>query len=233
MSSWMGRSGMVLVAVSCLGFGLLASRNAGAHCDTLGGPVVAAAKEALEKGDVTPVLKWVMKDKEDEIRAAFKKTLAVREKGPEAKELADLYFFETLVRIHRAGEGAPYTGLKPADAVEPFIAASDKALESGSVDGLVNHLGHSVANGIRKRFEQAVEAKKHANDSVEDGRKFVEAYVEFTHYVERLNDDSAAPAGHHAEHPEPAVEHHPEAPAKADPHHGMIERPKAHPHQQE
>jgi hypothetical protein len=30
-----------------------------AHCDTLDGPVVAAARQALQQRDVTPVLKWV------------------------------------------------------------------------------------------------------------------------------------------------------------------------------
>ena len=95
------------------GLAVLLPRAVFAHCDTMDGPVVAAAKAALEKGDVTPVLKWVAKDREGEIRTAFQKTLAVRSKGPEAKELAHMYFFETLVRIHRAGEGAPYTGLQP------------------------------------------------------------------------------------------------------------------------
>ena len=215
----------VLAAVAAV---LLLPRGAGAHCDTLDGPVVTDAKAALEKGDVTPVLKWVKKAAEDELRTAFLKTLTVRAKGPEAKELADLYFFETLVRLHRAGEGAPYTGLKPAGAVEPIVAASDKALDSGSADGLVNHVGHSVANGIRKRFEGVVEAKKHADESVEAGRAYVAAYVEFVHYVERL-DEVAASAGHHAEPKEQATEHHQEVP-KAQPHHGMIERPKAEPH---
>jgi hypothetical protein len=109
----------------------------GAHCDTLNGPVVATARQALEKGDVTPVLKWVRKDDEKKVRAQFDKTLTVRKQGKEAKELADMYFFESLVRIHRAGEGAPYTGLKAAGTVEPSVAAADKALESGSVDSLV------------------------------------------------------------------------------------------------
>lgn len=101
-----------------------------AHCDTLDGPVVQTARESLEKSDITPVLKWVQVKDEKEIRAAFDKALAVRAMGPEAKELADMYFFETLVRIHRAGEGAPYTGLKPGAAVDPAVALADKALES-------------------------------------------------------------------------------------------------------
>ena len=167
-----------------------------AHCDTLDGPVVMAAKKAMEKGDVTPVLKWVKKENEEEIRTLFKKTMAVRSKGPDAKELADMYFFETLVRIHRAGEGAPYTGLS-AGPVEPIIAEADRALEGGSVDHLVKHMTEGVAAGIRKRFAQTLEGKKRADEGIEAGREFVEAYVEFTHYVERLyNDVTGKPADH-------------------------------------
>ncbi len=169
-----------------------------AHCDTLDGPVVMAAKKALEKGEVTPVLKWVKKENEEEIRALFKKTLAVRSKGPEAKELADMYFFETLVRFHRAGEGAPYTGLK-SEPVEPIIAAADKALDQGSVDHLVKHISDAVAKGIRQRFVNTLEKKKHAEGGLTAGREFVEAYVEFTHYVERLHLDVAGQPMHSGE----------------------------------
>lgn len=195
------------IAVLFAGAGALLPRAAGAHCDTMDGPVVTTAKAALEKGDVTPVLKWVQKDQETEIRAAFQKTLAVRGKGPEARELADMYFFETLVRVHRAGEGAPYTGLKPAGEVEPGIAAADKALESGSAEALVQEVAERVAAGVRERFAHAAERKKHADESVEAGREFVEAYVEYVHYVERLYLDAARPAGAHHEGAEAEGEH--------------------------
>jgi hypothetical protein len=170
-----------------------------AHCDTLDGPVVMTAKAALEKGDVTPVLKWVRKEDEKEIREQFKKTLTVRAQGPEAKELTDMYFFETLVRIHRAGEGAPYTGLKPAGMVEPSVAAADRAIETGSADNLVKMVNDAAAAGIRERFARVKETKKHADESVEAGREFVEAYVDFTHYVERLHRDVSASGAHHGE----------------------------------
>jgi len=183
---------------------------AGAHCDTLAGPVVITAKAALEKGDITTVLKWVKKENEKEIREAFAKTLTVRKQGKEAKELADMYFFETLVRIHRAGEGAPYTGLKPGEAIEPIIAGSDRALESGSVDDLVKEVTDVAAKGIREKFAHVKEAKKHADESIEAGREYVEAYVVFTHYVERLYNDAAAKVEHHGEmkEPEPEKHHH-------------------------
>jgi len=121
------------------------------------------------------------------------------------QELADMYFFETLVRIHRAGEGAPYTGLKHEPA-EPIIKATDKALESGSIDQVVKHVTEAAAKGIRDRFTRTVEARKQVDKTVEKGRKFVEAYVDFTHYVERLHMDVVAKTAHHTEGKKEAIE---------------------------
>ncbi|MDH3574891.1 MAG: DUF6448 family protein [Desulfobacteraceae bacterium] len=176
---------------------LLMAGNVYAHCDTLDGPVVAAARKALTSGDVTPVLKWVADDDEQMIRSAFQKTLEVRQLGTQARDLADMYFFETLVRIHRAGEGAPYTGLKLGPNIDPAVALADKALESGSVDKLVNILADATDKGIRKRFDEALKAKKHADESVTAGRKFVESYVIFTHYVEGLHSMIKGASEHH------------------------------------
>ena len=176
---------------------LMASGAALAHCDTLDGPVVETAKFALKNGDVQPVLKWVPKEHEQEIRDAFSQTLAVRVKGKEARELADRFFFETLVRVHRAGEGAPYTGLKPAGTVEPAIAAADKALQTASVDTLADKISNAVREGIKKRFDAALEKKKHADDSVEAGRDLIEAYVQYVHFIEGIHNLVAKSAEHH------------------------------------
>jgi hypothetical protein len=85
-----------------------------AHCDGLDGPVVKGAQRALDTRNPAFAVIWVQAKDEPEIRTAFERTLAVRALSPQAKELADRFFFETLVRVHRAGEGAPFTGLKPA-----------------------------------------------------------------------------------------------------------------------
>ena len=167
------------------------------HCDTLDGPVVITAKKALETKDVTPVLKWVKKENENEIRDMFKKTLSVRSLSPEAKEMADMYFLETLVRIHRAGEGQPYTGLKSAGEVDPAITQADKSLETGSVDELVKDISNEVADGIRKRFEYVMEKKKESDKSIDAGREFVEAYVVFLHYVEGIYNAAKLVGGEH------------------------------------
>lgn len=188
---------LVGLALAGLALVTLGPSRAAAHCDTLDGPVVGDARIALESGDPTPVLKWVGADREVEVRDAFRRALAVRRLGPEALALADRFFFETLVRIHREGEGAAYTGLKPAGTpAEPGIAAADKALEEGSVAPLVRLVTEEAERGIRTRFARAAEARKHAAESLERGREYVAAYVELMHYGERLLTDAGGAAGH-------------------------------------
>ena len=181
-----------------------------AHCDTLDGPVVKDARAALEARDVTPILKWVAAEKEPEVREAFQHALAVRALGPEARALADRFLFETLVRIHREGEGARYTGLKPAGTeVDPAVAASDKALDTGSIDPLVGMIAARAEHGLRERFAQAAQAKAHAGESVEKGRAFVASYVDFMHYAERLLQAATTDAGHEGSVVHAAAEGHP------------------------
>ena len=137
---------------------------------------------------------WVRADDEAEIRQVFAQARLVRAQGETAKALADRLFFETVVRVHRAGEGAPFTGLKPAGELEPGIAEADKALETGSVDALARALSAAVEEGVRKRFAHAVETRQHAGEGVAQGRAFVAAYVDFVRHLERT-EAAAAPAG--------------------------------------
>lgn len=189
-----------------VGAALVTPTSASAHCDGRDGPVVKAAELALQKGDASLVLPWVRKQDEAEINRAFRHALAVRKTGSEAQKLADDYFYETLVRVHRTGEGEPYTGLKPAGRdLGPAIPAADRALDSGDPEPVVRLLGDELRAGVRERFQHALAARKAAKGDVEAGRKAVEEYVAFVHYVEGVHGAAAGEGGahHHAEHPSP------------------------------
>lgn len=191
---------VVFMIVAAVWFGLLVTPQfAAAHCDTLDGPVIKDARSALEKKDITPVLKWVQTKDEAQMQKVFKQALVAAKKGTKDQEQSEHHFFETLVKIHRAGEGAPFTGLKPAGEVEPVIVAADTALVSDSAEELIKLVTDSVAKGVHERHSRAVELYKHKDESVEAGRKYVEAYVEYTHYVERLQQDAEGHAAHHQE----------------------------------
>jgi hypothetical protein len=190
------KSGAVTLAL-VLAAALASPAHLQAHCDGMDGPVVAAAERALASGDVTHALVWVLPGDEAEIRNAFGHAMDVRVLNEEARELADRYFFETLVRVHRAGEGAPYTGLKPAGRdLGPAISAADRALTTGSVDELEEVLQRLVRHELRNRFSAAAEAANYPHGDVEAGRAFAEVYVSFIHFVEAIYETAIGHGGH-------------------------------------
>ncbi len=181
---------------------VFSTKDAFAHCDTLDGPVVEAARAALDSGNIAPVFIWVQDDHQVEIRKAFQDALDVRVLGVSANELADRYFFETVVRLHRQGEGVPYTGLKPAGTdFGPAIPAADRALESGLVEDVVALLTDAVQTGVHGHFEDASSKKDFDPPDIAAGRRYVASYVEYIHYVERVYEAATSPAlDHFAEH---------------------------------
>jgi hypothetical protein len=171
------------------------------HCDGLDGPVVQAAQKAIASGDVNLALIWVQKSDEEQIKKSFDETLAVRKLSPEACQLADMHFFETLIRLHRAGEGAEFTGLKPAGRdLGPAIPAADKALRDGNAEPLVKLLTTTIQDRVRDHFNEALTRQKFAKDDLDAGRGFVKAYVEYIHCVEALYETAMHPThGHYDE----------------------------------
>jgi len=192
--------GLVTDAIG-VGNGGLALVWAFGHCDGLDGPVVTVARKALESGNVKLVLPWVRAEDEGEIRTTFDQARSVRKLGGEARELADTHFFETLVRIHRAGEGAPFGGLQSAGRdLGPAVPAADQALESGSIEQVEKLLTDAIRKGVHKHFEAALGRRKFDPDNVEAGRAYVEAYVPYVHYVERLWQAAQGAAHAHGQH---------------------------------
>jgi hypothetical protein len=170
------------------------------HCDALDGPVVTAAKAALASGHVELILPYVTADAEPDVEAAFEETVALRGQSPEITAFADRWFFETVVRLHRAGEGAPYTGLRPAGLSEgPVIPVAERALETGSPDELVVTLHDIVAEQVKHRLEHALALRSHADAGVAEAREYVEAMLGLQVWAHRLYLAALAPA-HGGEH---------------------------------
>jgi hypothetical protein len=172
--------------------------EAAAHCDTMSGPVVGAARQALESGNLNLVLIWVQPEDELVLREEFDRARADRVAGGAVGIAADRRFFEALVRIHRAGEGAPYTGIKPEGTeVEPAVAAADRSLAAGSVEPVRAVLEDAVRSGIERHFQAVTERQGYDPDDVEAGRAYVRSYVEYTHFAEGLYDKAVASSAHH------------------------------------
>ena len=163
------------------------TNTASAHCDSMEGPVVKASQKALETGNINYVLIWVRAEDEPEIQKLFDKVLHVRKLNDEAKELADMYFFETAVRIHRMGEGEPYTGIKPIGYhPEAGIELADLAIEKNSLSQVLLHIPKEKQEKVKELFTDLQSKKNYDVNDIKAGREFVAAYVHFIHYVERI-----------------------------------------------
>lgn len=156
-----------------------------AHCDTMDGPVVADAKKAIGQNNVNYILKWIRPENEKEVIEAFNLTMKVRGLGNDAKQLADKYLFETLVRLHRNGEGMSYTGVKPSGTpIDEKIKAADKSIETGDLSPLKKMVPRENIAGLTERFNKVMSLKAFNVNDVKAGREYIESYVQFFHYAE-------------------------------------------------
>jgi len=164
-----------------------------AHCDTMDGPLIADARKAIGQNNVNYALKWVSASNEKEVKDAFDLMMKVRVFSPEAKELSEKYFFETLVRIHRAGEGVPYTGVKPSGTpIDEKVLAADKSIEAGNLSPLEGMISKDDMPELTKRFDKVMSLKNFDVDNVEAGREYIEAYVQFFKFAEGEAEGHAA-----------------------------------------
>jgi hypothetical protein len=185
-----------------LGVVLLKPLRASAHCDTMGGPTAQDGLRALATGNLALALKWIGPSGEAELREVFDRARAARDLGPAAREVADRWFVENLVRIHRAGEGAPYAGVQPyGTPVDERVAAADLAIEAGSLAPLEGLVPGDRWSELERRFATVLERREYDATDVAAGRAYIEAYVSFFKYAEGEDHEhghahSVAHAGH-------------------------------------
>lgn len=177
-------------------FTLLISAPVYAHCDSYDGPVIQDAYKALEKEDVSYVMKWIYPEQEEQIENLFNKTIALKSGDREIYSIVETHFLETLVRLHRETEGAPYTGLKPAGSATPIVQMADMSIEKMDVKTLLSNLGNHLDGVITEKFNKVAELSKVKDHSVEQGRAYVAAYVDYTHTLEGI-EAIMAHGGHH------------------------------------
>jgi hypothetical protein len=165
------------------------------HCDSLDGPVVSAARLALEADDVAVVLPYVPEEAEAEVTAVFEQVSDARRLGGQAQAVADRHFFETVVRLHRAGEGAPYTGLRTAGLSHgPVIPLAERAVLTGDAEEVVGFLAAELTDQVERRLAELRSLEDSRNRSLADARRYVEAMLGFEVYCHSVHRSLQAPA---------------------------------------
>jgi len=165
-----------------------------AYCEVLEEPLVRDARKALDQHTVGLVFKWVKRDREPEITAAFDRAVKERGANPSTQAATDEIFFETLGRVHCEGEGFPFLGMNPSKPrVYPVRQAIDRALSTDEVDDLTRMMTGEVSKGIRERFDKVRQLESGQQDNVDVARQYVEAYVDYVNYIEKIHQDAMGP----------------------------------------
>lgn len=159
-----------------------------AHCDSYDGPVIQDAYKALEMEKVNYVMKWIATEHEMEIKKLFDKTIRLKNGDAEVYSIVEKHFLETLVRYHRETEGAPYTGLKPAGSTAEIVQMADNSIAKKEVKTLLKDLNNHIQAVISEKYEKVMELEKVKDNSTAEGRAYVEAYVDYTHTLEALEE---------------------------------------------
>lgn len=167
-----------------------------AHCDSYDGPTVKDAQKALESNNVSLVLKWISPEQEQIVVPLFQKTYALKTGDQEVYKIVEKHFLETLVRLHRETEGAPFTGLKPAGSTKKIVQLSDKALVSNQSETVLGPLSTFLNKVIREKYDKVISLEKIKNNSPQQGRAYVKAYVDYTHTIEAIHDLLEQGGGH-------------------------------------
>ncbi len=179
----------------------LMPKKASAHCDTMDGPAVKDGRKALETENINYAYKQIFEEYEEELKENFELSLKVRTLGADAQEVADRWFLENFVRIHRAGEGASYDGLKPSGSnVDPVVVAADESIELGNMSPLKGLVTEKEYHALEEKFNKAIALKDFDIDDVKASRAYVEAYVTFFKMAEGEEHGHGHDHGHHHGH---------------------------------
>ncbi len=140
----------------------------------------------LETVNVNLILPWVQKESEQELKYAFERTLGTRRGNTnyKSRELADLWFFETSVRLHRQGEGAPYTRIKPSGTLESLaVPMADEAIETENPEKVIDFLTSAAKEELYKifwarNFEEDIIVRSIEKVSSESGCQYCSIHLE-------------------------------------------------------
>jgi len=157
------------------------------YCDTMDGPIVAAAELALEMENINYVLPFVKNEYETELKEAFNKSVTVRELSGEAAEIADYWFFETAVRLYMLGAGKPYSGIKQSGINrEHIILKAQDAVVNQDITTFETFLLDSLKEAIETKYEIAVSQQDYDVNDTQAARNYLNSLMDFVEFSNEI-----------------------------------------------
>jgi hypothetical protein len=85
--------------------------------------------------------------------------------------------------VRRAVHRAQPAGWEPA----ALVAAADRVLEDGQIGALADSVTAHIGRALRDKYGRVKALEGFAAADVDAARRYVAAYVDYTHFLERLH----------------------------------------------
>ena len=105
--------------------------------------------------------------------------------------------FDVFFGVAPVAFGIEVAEVKAGRDLGPAIPAADAALETGNDAALIHLLSSRLEQRLHERFVETRGKRGFAADDVAAGRVYVNAYVTFLNFVERVHESIEQEPGHH------------------------------------
>jgi hypothetical protein len=155
------------------------------------GPVISAAKRALETGNAHYILIWIPEESENTVKNLLEKAYCERYTQKNAYNHIVDWYFETINHLHSVHYG-PYnlTISTKAPEEKTIIFLVERTCESGNFEEITTVIQDTPSGEMRQRFNDVMKKRNYGVENIAAGRVYVSAFTDFIAFVNNLRSGS-------------------------------------------
>jgi hypothetical protein len=160
------------------------------------GPVMRAAKMALETGNADHILIWVPEESENTLKNLLEKTCCERTTQRKARNHSIEWYLQTINRLHSEYYRPHDLNISTKTPEErKTILLVERACETGNFDEIATVMQITSDEEIRQRFNDVLNKSNYDMDNIAAGRAYVSAFTDFIACINSLRSGSRREAG--------------------------------------
>jgi hypothetical protein len=155
------------------------------------GPVIRAAKMAMETGNASYILIWLPKEAENTLKNLLERTYCENRTRKNTQNHSIDWYFKSVNRLHSRYGWPDYPGMKFKETDEETIALMvERAFESGNFEEINSIIPLNHSGDARERFHKVMMKRNYSVDDIAAGRVYVSAFIAFIVYLHNLSSGS-------------------------------------------
>lgn len=159
--------------------------------DSHNGPMMIAAKRALETGKAHHILIWIPEKSENTLKNLLEKVCCKRRIQADGHDRIVDWYFETISRFHSGYYGPHNLNISTKTPEEKsIIFLVESACESGNFEEITTVIRDTPTGEMRQRFDDVMKKRNYCEENIAAGRVYVSVFTYFIAFVNNLRTGS-------------------------------------------